>query len=509
MRTVIVTSAALWVLSSACTEEKRPPPPVVPDAGAQAVAPPIAAPPAPVKTEEISITSTSAPAVAAFERGRAHAEQGRIPEALTELMQAVKLDPKFALALAFLGFYTPTEEGMSMLDRAVTLAAALPPAEKLMVEHLRTWRKGDIDASHAQRKQLKDLVPTDWRVSVLMGLGAQEDRQWEQAVAAFKEATRLNPDAAPAYNLLGYALMSLGKYEEAIKTFTLSTQKAPTEPNALDSLGEAQLRVGNFDAAEASFNKATALSPSYWPARAGTAQSRFLRGDWKRGRETLAEAQKGLTAPEDNIEASTFMVWSYLGEGLAADAVKAAVALENDAKARHQGVAFAMAPILKAISYTQGGEHAKAIGELPTAMMRAQKTGLQGDGLSKIYRTALLWKMIAELRMAKIKDAEKTFTFLDKGVSMAMSSESTSTRIHAQGLLSLARGEKLIALQQLLECNPEDFQCKCDLANLQEQMGDAPAAAATRKLIIAANHREPQYLFARAQAQGLKPAAKK
>ena len=505
MRKLIVTAVGVWVLSS-CTEEAAKTPAVPTPVAPTKVEP--APTPAP-KIEEIPITSSSPEAVEAFKRARANAELGAVPEAVVDFERAVKLDPKFALALAYLGFFTATEEGTAMLARAVTLSEKLPPPERLLVDLLRAWRQGDSETLRAQRKRLKDLAPTDWRVHLLAAMGAQEDRLWLEAAAACTEAIRLNPQAVPAYNLLGYALMNQGKFDEAIATLTTSTQKGPAEATSFDALAEAQLRAGQFEAAEQNFTKAIALSPKFWAAQVGIAQSRFLRGNWAGGREALASAQKAAEQPADQAEAATFVVWSYLAEGNSGEAIKAAEAMEKAAKQAHQGLPYATAPILKAIAYTDSAQFGAALSQVPIAMERVRKAGVEGDGLAKLYRTTLLWKMIAEVREGSIKEAEKTFSVLTKTVSVAISSESTSTRCHAQGILSLAHGDKQIALQQLLECNEDDFLCRTELATVQDAMGDAEAAKATRKQLVSANRREAPYLYARAIALGLKPTATK
>ena len=226
MRKLIAASAILSFVSS-CSEkqpEPRPPPPS-PVVAPQATKP--EPPSAPQKIEEITVTSASQEATDAFKRGRIHAEFGRVPEAVADFEQAVRLDSKFALALAYLGFFTATQEGTAMLERAVTLAQPLQGSERLLVEHLRSWRQGDGATLRSQRKQLKEQAPTDWRVHLLVGMGAQEDRQWQEAANAFREATRLNPSAVAAYNLLGYALMSQNKFDEAIAALTTATQKGP------------------------------------------------------------------------------------------------------------------------------------------------------------------------------------------------------------------------------------------------------------------------------------------
>jgi tetratricopeptide (TPR) repeat protein len=498
-----LSSLALLAFLAGCSQKPEQPPP--------APAPPPVAkepekkPEPKARPPDISVTSKSSEAVAAFGRGRNHAELGRIAEATTEFAEAVKLDPQFALALAYLGFFNPTEEGNAMLTRAVALAEPLPQPERLLVEHLRAWRVGDAAAMRAQRKQLTELAPTDWRVHLLNGMGAQEERRWPDAEAAFRYATNLNDGAVPAWNLLAYALMNQAKFDEAIKVLETSTQKDPKEAASFDALGEAQLRAGKFEEAEKSFARAAELSPGFWSAHVGVAQARFLRGNWEEGRTALAAAKKAAVQPADKVDASSSLVWSLLAEGNEAEALKATVALEKEAKASKQGLPFAMAPVLRAVALTQSGKHGKAVGEVATAMQRAKQAGVEGDGLARLYRSALLWKLIAELRGGQIKDAEKTLAFLQKAVSMSLSVESTSTRSHAEGLVSAAKKEPRIALQQLLECTEDDYLCRLELANVQDKLGDAAAAAKIRQQLISANRREAPYLYARAQAQSVKP----
>lgn len=503
MRNVTLTAALLAL--AACTEDK--PKPAAPTPTPPPVIEPVRTEPMQPKVVEITLTSTSPEAVEAFKRGRTHAELGRIPEALKEFEAAVKLDAQFALAVGYLGFFNPTEEGNAMLKRAVALAEPLPPPERLLVQHLQSWREADGVSMRAQRKQLKELAPTDWRVHLLLGMGAQEDRAWPDAAAAFKEATRLNPDAVPAYNLLAYSLMNQGKFEDAIATLNTAVQKAPTEANVFDSLGEAQLRAGQFEAAEASFAKAASLSPKLWASHVGVGQSRFLRGDWAGGRKALAEAQKAAEQPGDKVQAATSVVWSYLAEGNEAGAIAAANALEKEAKALKQGLPYANAPILRAIAYIQAGKYGKAQDEVPSAINRVGQVGVQGEELARVYRKAVLWKLVSEVRSNKVKDAEATLGFLQKAVTMSISAESTSTRSMGSGMVSAAKGDTQIALQQLLECTEDDYLCRLELAAIQEKLGDAAAAEATRKKLIAANRREPEYLYARAHALQVKPAA--
>ena len=506
-------TTALLLLGGAlaCDEKKKddaPAPPAKVDAEAVKVpdAPVAAAPPR--KIEEITVTSSVPEAVLAFGRGRDHSERGRVDAALAELKKAVELDKRFALAIAYLGFFTANEEGNDMLDHAVSLAEGLPPAEKLLIEHLRSWRHGDTVAMGAQRKQLEELAPTDWRVRLLSGMIAADEHQWAPAAKSMQQAIELNPNAVPAYIMLGTALLNQGKLDEAVATLTEATKREPEESSAFDALGEAQLRVGQFEAAEGTFQKAAELSKGAAASLLGVAQARFLKGDFEGGRKALADVQSGAAAdPAAKVAAATVAVWSLVAEHKGPEALKAVAALEKLAKGSRHGEGYAMAQVLGAVALYDQAKYAQAADAASDAIDRVGKAKLQGEPLARLYRTALIWRLMSEVRGGKLKDAEKTFIGVQKAASLIISTESTSTRTHAAGLISKAKGDTQIAMQQLMECAEEDSFCRVDLAAVQAAAGDVEAATKTRDAVVKANRRDGPYLYARALANALNVAA--
>ncbi len=484
---------ALACLCAACPEQKpaepAPPPrtaaaePAAVDAGVKRV------------PEEISITSKSPEAIAAFKQGRALVEGARVAEGVTLLRKAVDLDKKFPLALAYLGFFTPGPEGEALVERASSLSTELPKAERLYVDHLLTWRQGDVSTLYAQRKRLLELAPDDWRVHFELGTAAALERNWPAAEQALRTAIELNPNAAAAQSELAYALMSQQKFDLAIQELTRYAAAHKEDPTTLDTLAEAQLRGGKLDDADINFRAAG--ERGFWQAWMGVATVAFLKADWAAGQKALQQGLKIAPRPADKLDVAVFSVWGHLAAGDAKGATVAVKEVEKLAKNSRDGQRFAEVEVLRAAIAAEGGQPAQVLPRVASALDRARVTRLAGDPLAAVYRQAFIWKVVAETRLKKLKDAEKSVAFLVKTATISPGPQSESAKSFTAGLVSLAKGEKEAALRQLSECLEDDFLCRLELARTQ-----GPGGAALAPL-LAANRRDALYVYARSAAAKL------
>src|SRR5690349_3795064 len=220
------------------------------------------------KTAEVTITSPSPAAVAAFKEARDLLDNVRIPEGAAGMKKAIELDASFALAHAYLGSVTPGAAGLQELEKASALAAKLPDAEKLEIQALLAGTRGE------------------------------------------------------ELNSLGYVYLVQEKSDEAIATFKKYSEVLPKEPNPYDSLAEAQMGASHLAEAEASFQKAFAVSPEFYIALQGVAQTRFLRNDWSGGKDALDQAQAAATRPVDRLGLEFNRAWSLAAAGQLDQAMK-------------------------------------------------------------------------------------------------------------------------------------------------------------------------------------------
>ncbi len=93
--------------------------------------------------------------------------------------------------------------------------------------------------------------------------GARLHRKGElrQAVAAYGQAIRLDPDFADALNNLGVALRSLGCLEAAVASYRRSLMARPDDADILSNLGNAYRELGRYNKAAAAHQQAVTAAP--------------------------------------------------------------------------------------------------------------------------------------------------------------------------------------------------------------------------------------------------------
>ena len=80
-------------------------------------------------------------------------------------------------------------------------------------------------------------LPTTFSGWNSMGVALYERGKYEEALQAFNETIRLNPELAAAWSNKGNTLFNLGEYEEAIRAFDEAIRLYPENPVAWSSKG--------------------------------------------------------------------------------------------------------------------------------------------------------------------------------------------------------------------------------------------------------------------------------
>ena len=141
-----------------------------------------------------------------------------------------------------------------------------------------------------------------WTRSMNAGNDAYSRENYDEAQAAFQQATLDKPDNPIAHYNLGTALYRQGKFREATRAFQVSLLRhsEPTEDilnrsSILYNLGNAQFKVGDLTGAIASYEQALRLDPQDANAQHNLALALQLL----RQQEDLAQQQANKsTAPK-------------------------------------------------------------------------------------------------------------------------------------------------------------------------------------------------------------------
>jgi tetratricopeptide (TPR) repeat protein len=147
----------------------------------------------------------------------------------------------------------------------VLLGALLLPAAEVVStrSYLAVW--GDSERLY---RHLLDRAPRVARLHGGLGTALAGKDRHAEAVAAFTESIRLEPNRAITHNNLGASLDVLGRVGEAVEHYQRAIALDPAYARARYNLGAALLKLGRVTNAAASFQHALRLDPGYAKAHA-------------------------------------------------------------------------------------------------------------------------------------------------------------------------------------------------------------------------------------------------
>ena len=111
------------------------------------------------------------------------------------------------------------------------------------------------------------------------GNALAELERYDEAIEAFNEAIRLDPNDPQTWSAKGISLMMQGKYDGAIKAYDEAIKLDPNDALIWNSKGIALGKQEKYDEAVEAFNEAIKIDPNY-------------AGDWNNKGNALAELER-------------------------------------------------------------------------------------------------------------------------------------------------------------------------------------------------------------------------
>ncbi|MBM4320743.1 MAG: tetratricopeptide repeat protein [Deltaproteobacteria bacterium] len=170
-----------------------------------------------------------------------------VPEALKELLQAVRDDPGHAQAHHLLGFvYMGRQEydqALVHLKRATELKPDLYEAQNNLGTCLLALCRWEDAATVLRKLLLEPLYQTPHVAHNNLGMALLRLEQREEAIIHFQKAVFLNPTFCVAHNNNGMTLLELGRPEEA----QLALNKAiAADPSCTQTYAEPHFHLGRL-----------------------------------------------------------------------------------------------------------------------------------------------------------------------------------------------------------------------------------------------------------------------
>ncbi|UCE67867.1 MAG: tetratricopeptide repeat protein [Candidatus Zixiibacteriota bacterium] len=212
------------------------------------------------------VTTSSDEAYRAYEKGVDYANKLYSKEALQEFERAVKLDPQFAMAhlraSSYYWEFGQNDKYEESREKALALLDKVKDIERLHI--LLGFAKMDRKTKEIEKysTELLDRYPDNFdAIDYLAGKYFNEGN-YEKAAEVSLRSIKINPEYAPAYNILGYIYYYLGEYEKSLEYLKRYAEIGEGQANPHDSRGEILMNLGYYDEALQEFLIADSIKPN-------------------------------------------------------------------------------------------------------------------------------------------------------------------------------------------------------------------------------------------------------
>ena len=342
-------------------------------------------------SREMPITTSSAEARQIYLQAREKADNLELQASGELADQAIAKDPSFAMAYLLRATSGGYQVYRTNMDKAVSLADTVSPAERHWILAEKAQADGDAAATRTHLDQLAALFPDDKHVQLrLAGYQMMTVRDDRQAAEHLRRATTIDPEFAAAYNLLGYAQMQTGEFDAAEASFKKYVALMPDRPNPYDSYAEMLMKTGRYDESIAQYRKALEKDSTFVSSLAGIGANQVFKKDYAAARETFE--QQGEKSPDldGKLAAMENIAKSYVHEGKTVEAAR----IFDDMSARAKEGALPRnainARLNAAFVLTEAGKPDEAAHQIELADTLVQEAGLPAPQQARLQSAVIL-----------------------------------------------------------------------------------------------------------------------
>lgn len=210
------------------------------------------------------------------------------------------------------------------------------------------------------------------------GLSYYYQNDYDQAIANYTEAIRLNPQFVEAYNNRGLAYIDKGNYDRAIPDLDQALKLNPNFMPAHFNRGKAYSGKGEYDTAMASYNEAIRVNPGYADSYNNRGVIYYNKKEYDRA---IADYNEAIRLDSHHVNAHTNRGNSYQMKG----DYDRAIADYNEAIRLNPN--HAMAYNNRGVAYKNQGNILQAIADYEAALQIEPNHTLAKNNLERIRQT--------------------------------------------------------------------------------------------------------------------------
>jgi len=169
-----------------------------------------------------------------------------------------------------------TNDNVLTMQVSNDLAADRVRARTLLEKGRELYRNDeDAEAVQAFMEAVRldpDLAEAHFRLGLgyeSLGKREEAEAEYKKAVEAYKKYFQEKRDDPEAHYALGQTYANLGQYSEAIREYKEATKLKEDDPDIYYDLGVAHTKLAQYDAAAAAFSKSLEIDPDYYRAQDG------------------------------------------------------------------------------------------------------------------------------------------------------------------------------------------------------------------------------------------------
>ncbi len=225
-------------------------------------------------------------------RGFAYWLKGDLDPAFADFEQAIRLDPKDAVAFNNRGLIHQFKDD---LDRAIadySEAIRLDPGYVFAFNNRGGVYayKDDYDRAIADYSEAIRLDPTFAVAIKARGNAYAAKRDFDRAIADYDRLIALDPKYAAAFYNRGIAYQMKGDLDRAIADYNVAVRLDPQDANAFNNRANVYALEGEFDHAVADYNEAIRLEPKQSGFYLNRALAKFYSGNMSQALSDLDQS---------------------------------------------------------------------------------------------------------------------------------------------------------------------------------------------------------------------------
>lgn len=306
--------------------------------------------------------------------------------------KATEKDSRFALAYAVLAFAARRGEPNPVArQKARELAKNAPLEEQLLVRWMTSVEDENLLSAIASMNDLLAKYPNDPHVLYLTSEWLYFQQDYDRSRAMMEKILTIDPNNAPACNMLGYSYVETGKPDpvKAINYLKKYAELQPHQPNPEDSLGEVSRYAGDDEGSLEHYSHALRIIPNFITSQIGLGDTSTLMGNYERARAEYAKAAAMSTNARDSFHIEYQKALVFFWEGKSAEGLGALDTLAAKADSAKEPYAFYEISLGRALLTADPAEQTKRLEALEnkfSAVLSGMSEGDRNPFLAEILR---------------------------------------------------------------------------------------------------------------------------